>query len=123
MTESNVYGVLIDPTNGVTIKDFNEVISLDDMYSAIGCDYVEFSKLTDELDLWVDEEGFVNGASSRIGVFQVQDADGERIGQPMYAGRGLILTSDDEGDYPLGLTKERAEAIVDSLMFQTSMSL
>lgn len=123
MTESNVYGVLIDPIKGVTIQDFNiEVISLDDMYSAIGCDYVELSKLTDELDLWVDEEGFVNGASSRIGVFQVQDADGERIGQPMYAGRGLILTSDNEGSI-IGLTKKRAEAIVDSLMFQTSMSL
>jgi hypothetical protein len=124
MTDKNVYGVLIDPIKGVTIQDFNiEEISLDDMYSTIGCDYVEFSKLTDELDLWVDEEGFVNGASSRIGVFQVQDADGERIGQPMYAGRGLILTSNHEGDYPIGLTKKRAEAIVDSLIFQTSMSL
>lgn len=123
MTEKNVYGVLIDPIKGVTIQDFNiEEISLDDMYSAIGCDYVELSKLTDELDLWVDEEGFVNGASSRIGVFQVQDADGERIGQPMYAGRGLIFTSDSEGSI-IGLTKKRAEQIVRSLMFQTTLSL
>jgi hypothetical protein len=122
MTESNVYGVLIDPINGVTIKEFGGEIGLDEMYSAIDCEYVELSVLTDELDLWVDEEGFINGATQRVGVFQVQDADGERLGQPMYAGKGLILASDNEGRI-VGLTKERAEAIVGSLMFQTSMSL
>jgi hypothetical protein len=122
MTESNVYGVLIDPTDGVTIKEFKDSELAEDMYQEIGCDYVELSKLTDELDLWVDEEGFINGATQRVGVFQVQDADGERLGQPMYAGKGLILASDNEGCI-IGLTKERAEAIVSSLMFQTSMSL
>lgn len=122
MTDSNVYGVLIDPINGVTIKEFKDSELGEDMYSVIECDYVELSKLTDELDLWVDEEGFINGATQRVGVFQVQDADGERLGQPMYAGKGLILTTDNEGCI-IGLTKERAEAIVSSLIFQTSMSL
>lgn len=119
MTEK-VYGVLVDPSKGVTLQEFSKKdVGLDDMYSAIDCDYVELSSLTDELDLWVDEEGFINGASQRIGVFQVQDSDGEKLGQNFYAGKGLILTSDNEGN-TMGLTKERAEKVAKSLIFQSS---
>jgi hypothetical protein len=119
MTE-NVYGVLVDPSKGVSLQKFpSDEVGLNEMYSAIDCDYVELSRLTNELDLWVDEEGFINGASQRIGAFQVQDADGEVLGQNFYAGRGLILSADDDGR-SIGLTKERAEKVAKSLIFQTS---
>ena len=120
----NNFCIVVDPSEGVMIEQLtkpNEV-SLNEMYSLIGCDLVELSVLTDELDLFVDEEGFVNGSANRIGVFQVQDADGERLGQVMYAGRGLILKSDGHGN-SVGFSRERAEAIVESLIFQGGLSL
>lgn len=117
-----LYAIVVDPSAGVSLKHLpNGRASLNELYSIIDCDYVELSVLTDTLDLFVDEEGFVNGASNRVGVFQVQDADGERLGQVMYAGRGVILQSDD-GD-SIGFTKDRATAIADSLIFQSGMSL
>lgn len=119
-----LYAIVVDPSEGVSIKHLpNGRASLNELYSIIDCDYVELSVLTDTLDLFVDEEGFVNGASNRIGVFQIQDADGERLGQVMYAGRGVILQHDEEFNDSIGFSEERARQIADSLIFQSGMSL
>ena len=113
-----LYGIVVDPNEGVSIKHFpNGRASLNELYSIIDCDLVELSILTDELDLFIDEEGLVNGSAERVGCFQVQDADGERLGQLMYAGRGVILQND--GDDSIGFTRQRATAIVESLIFQS----
>jgi hypothetical protein len=55
-------------------------------------------------------------------VFQVQDADGERLGQNVYAGRGVILQRDivDGEIDSVGFTEDRATKIAKSLIFQTS---
>jgi len=112
-----LYGIVVDPIEGVSIRHLpNGRASLNELYSIIDCDYVELSVLTDELDLFVDEEGLVNGAAQRVGCFQVQDADGERLGQVMYAGRGVILQNAE--DDSVGFTRQRATAIVESLTFQ-----
>ena len=117
-----LYAIVVDPSAGVSIKHLpNGRASLNELYSIIDCDYVELSVLTDTLDLFVDEEGFVNGSANRVGVFQVQDADGERLGQVMYAGRGVILQHDAE-NCDIGFTEERARQIADSLIFQSGMS-
>ena len=119
-----LYAIVVDPSAGVSIKHLpNGRASLNELYSIIDCDYVELSVLTDTLDLFVDEEGFVNGSANRVGVFQVQDADGERLGQVMYAGRGVILQHDAENCDSIGFTEERARQIADSLIFQSGMSL
>ena len=119
-----LYAIVVDPSAGVSIEHLpNGRASLNELYSIIDCDYVELSVLTDTLDLFVDEEGFVNGASNRIGVFQIQDADGERLGQVMYAGRGVILQHDAEFNDSIGFSEERARQITESLIFQSSMSL
>ncbi len=112
-----LYGIVVDPIEGVSIRHLpNGRASLNELYSIIDCDYVELSVLTDELDLFVDEEGLVNGAAQRVGCFQVQDADGERLGQVMYAGRGVILQNAE--DDSVRFTRQRATAIVESLTFQ-----
>jgi len=112
-----LYGIVVDPIEGVSIRHLpNGRASLNELYSIIDCDYVELSVLTDELDLFVDEEGLVNGSAQRVGCFQVQDADGERLGQLMYAGRGVILQNAE--DDSVGFTRQRATAIVESLTFQ-----
>ena len=112
-----LYGIVVDPIEGVSIRHLpNGRASLNELYSIIDCDYVELSILTDELDLYIDEEGLVNGSAERVGCFQVQDADGERLGQLMYAGRGVILQNAE--DDSVGFTRQRATAIVESLTFQ-----
>ena len=112
-----LYGIVVDPIEGISIRHLpNGRASLNELYSIIDCEYVELSVLTDELDLFVDEEGLVNGAAQRVGCFQVQDADGERLGQVMYAGRGVILQNAE--DDSVGFTRQRATAIVESLTFQ-----
>ena len=117
-----LYGIVVDPTEGVSIRHLpNGRASLNELYSIIDCDYVELSVLTDELDLFVDEEGLVNGAAQRVGCFQVQDADGERLGQVMYAGRGVILQNAEADS--VGFTRQRATAIVESLTFQAAAVL
>ena len=113
-----LYGIVVDPIEGVSIRHLpNGRASLNELYSIIDCDYVELSILTDELDLYIDEEGLVNGSAERVGCFQVQDADGERLGQLMYAGRGVILQNAE--DDSVGFTRQRATAIVESLTFQS----
>jgi len=112
-----LYGIVVDPIEGVSMRHLpNGRASLNELYSIINCDYVELSVLTDELDLFVDEEGLVNGSAERVGCFQVQDADGERLGQLMYAGRGVILQNAE--DDSVGFSRERATAIMESLTFQ-----
>ena len=112
-----LYGIVVDPIEGISMKHLpNGRASLNELYSIIDCDYVELSVLTDELDLFVDEEGLVNGSAQRVGCFQVQDADGERLGQVMYAGRGVILQNAE--DDSVGFTRQRATAIMESLTFQ-----
>jgi hypothetical protein len=112
-----LYGIVVDPIEGISMRHLpNGRASLNELYSIIDCDYVELSVLTDELDLFVDEEGLVNGAAQRVGCFQVQDADGERLGQVMYAGRGVILQNAE--DDSVGFTRQRATAIMESLTFQ-----
>ncbi len=121
MTEG-LYAIVVDPSKGLSIKHLpNGRASLNELYSIIDCDYVELSVLTDSLDLFVDEEGFVNGSANRVGVFQIQDADGERLGQVMYAGRGVILQNDAEFDDSIGFSKEEAENILKSLMIKTNI--
>jgi hypothetical protein len=112
-----LYGIVVDPIEGISMRHLpNGRASLNELYSIIDCDYVDLSVLTDELDLFVDEEGLVNGAAQRVGCFQVQDADGERLGQVMYAGRGVILQNAE--DDSVGFTRQRATAIMESLTFQ-----
>ena len=120
---NDTYGILIDPkTYKAELIEFDEgYVNLKTMRNVLRCDYVEYDKLTDELDIWVDEEGLINGSADRNGMFSVSDADGERLGQVAYAGRGLILTSLKIGDeeYPMGMTGKRAMQVLNSLNIGT----
>lgn len=117
------YGILIDPADGSkTIYHIdNGVARYNDIRAAIDCQWVEEHEIAPNISVWVDEEGLVNGRAERQGVFQIRDADGERLGQFIYAGKGLLLTEIDFEDggetyyEPCGWTKERAQEIASSL--------
>jgi len=90
------YGILIDPSKDAVTKVEidNSVVGLSDLYSNIGCEMVERMVLgfmeDYSIDLWIDEEGMLNGASERIGCFS--------IGDNILYGRGLIVLCDMDGE-------------------------
>lgn len=90
------YGILIDPSRDevVKVEMANSVVGLSDLYSSIGCEMVErmaIGFLDDySIDLWIDEEGMLNGASERIGCFS--------LGDNIMYGRGLIILCDLDGE-------------------------
>lgn len=112
--------IIIRPMIGVELFEMtSEEVQLEDMHSTIDADYIARDLLTDEIELWVDDEGMVNGAANRLGAFSIFDADVERLGQVMYAGTAVLVraSKDDSGD-SLGFSLERAKQIVTSLSFQ-----
>lgn len=65
-------------------------------YAAIDCDTVDVVGLTSTLDMWVDDEGLINGSESNAFATAVAQAFGF-IYQP-YAGTVLFAEHNDEGD-------------------------
>jgi hypothetical protein len=87
----------------------DESVSLNDMYASLECDMVERVTLGGDLDLWIDEEGQLNGASDRIGIFNV--------GEWQFAGKGLICAFTDVGD-TIPFSEETADFIIDNLIIE-----
>ena len=79
--------ILIE-TDKHTLREVEFAGTLHDAYRLLGITIIERVPLPPyndrEWDLWVDEEGLLNGAADRIGLFQFKNFD-----QPL-AGRGLI---------------------------------
>lgn len=96
--------ILIDPnTHTVSLIDL-PAANLAAMYAAIGCDTVDLVRITEELDLWVDDEGLLV-AEPLLWKFP---------GTSPYAGKGLLLTSDARGNsHGLETVFDRLDAMTD----------
>ena len=103
--------VEIDPREKSIIKVLynTESVSLGDMYSSLECDMVERVSLGGNLDLWIDEEGQLNGAADRIGMFN--------IGEWQFVGKGLICAFTEDGD-TTPFNEETADFIVNNLIIE-----
>ena len=113
------YGILINTLDSkCDVFEIPEGFDFRDIYTLLDVQYFEIAHPLKGTDLYVDEEGLINGSVDDIGVFQMQDADGAILGQTMYAGNGLLLKSvwGDEGADSDGFTKEEAERIHKSLI-------
>ena len=106
-----MFVVEIDPREkSINMVEFNdESVGLSDMYGSLECDMVERLALSGDFDLWIDEEGQLNGASDRIGEFVIGDDEGYQ-----FVGKGLICSSTDDGD-SIPFPKEIAQYILDNL--------
>jgi hypothetical protein len=102
------YIVEIDPLKKSIekVSFADNTLDLDDLYSSLDCTMVERVSLNSELDLWVDEEGGINGASERIGYFN--------IGEYQFIGKGLICSVSADGE-TIPLNEELADAIVETI--------
>ena len=111
------YGVLIDPAvDYVDVVHFpNGIVRLRDLRSTLVCDWVEGLELSNGVDLWINEEGFIDGTAERVGTFRLLDADHEPFDgrASFFSGRGLLLTS-FEGE-TCGWNEEDATKIKESI--------
>lgn len=107
------YGVLIDPSaDFIDVVHFpNGIVGLSELRSTIGCEWVECLSMTDEIDVWLNEEGFIDGTAERVGTFRIVNGADSR--QTIFSGRALLLTSSDEDC--CGWDEETAEDIKNSL--------
>lgn len=88
----------------------NEVVGLEDLYASLECDMVERISINEELDLWIDEEGRLNGADDRIGMFN--------IGEYQFVGKGLICMFDFEEGESLPMSEELSNFLLENLNVQ-----
>lgn len=107
----SLFIVEIDPRKkSINKLDFaGESVGLGDMYSSLECEMVERLSLNGELDLWIDEEGMLNGAEDRIGSFT--------IGGNKFVGKGLVCGVTTDGD-STPITDEVAEFVLDNLKIE-----
>lgn len=105
----NLFVVEIEPREKSIKKvEFNkESLGLKDMYSSLECEMVERVSLNSEVDLWIDEEGGINGASDKIGFFN--------IGEYQFVGKGLICGIDVEEGESVPFIEDEADFIVNEL--------
>lgn len=103
-----MFVVEIDPREKSIKKvEFNsDVVGLNNLYDSLECDMVERVSLHKGIDLWIDEEGRLNGSDDRIGVFN--------IGEWQFVGKGLICGYDMEGE-SLPFNEVTADFLVENL--------
>ena len=92
-------------------QKMKEDIAFHDLYNFIDCGTVELISLTNNIDLWVDEEGLLK--KNYITELKIKGFDPIRI-----AGIGILLSFNEEGD-PKGLSLEQLEYISNNMSIRT----
>ncbi|WP_214369805.1 DUF3846 domain-containing protein [Pseudonocardia sp. H11422] len=69
---------------------------LQGLYSAIGCHCVDLLRLTDTLDMWVDDDGLMNGSAVNMPATAVAHAFGWT--HQIYAGTVVLAEHSANGD-------------------------
>jgi hypothetical protein len=111
-----VNGVLIDPTSrSIKLVEVSEKVSLNECYELIGCNLIEMANPNSAFVDWrdtliVDEEGLLKEGQEFF-----------KIGGQAYAGKGLLLSTTEEGDLTGCLSD--LDNIVKSVQFPTMMEL
>lgn len=103
-------GLLVSVTKGY--QPITQLIALPDdfgikeMHEYIECDIVDAARLTDEIDIWVDDEGLLKPGNIIL-EYQLKDSKEEPL---LLAGNALFLSYNEEGE-SLGLTMEQLDWI------------
>ncbi|MBF4592043.1 DUF3846 domain-containing protein [Curtobacterium sp. VKM Ac-1395] len=86
--------------------------TLDGLYTAIGCRAFDVVRLEDAIDMWVDDEGLINGSDFNLSATIIAN----RLGHPgtVLFGSAVIAGGNEEGD-TIGLTESQAAAVLRTL--------
>ena len=114
--DKTVNGVLIDPTSrSVKLVEVSEKVSLKECYKHLECDLIQMANPNSTFVDWrdtliVDESGLLKDGQEFF-----------KIGGQAYAGKGLLLSTTEEGDLTGCVTD--VDDVVKAVQFQTMMEL
>lgn len=83
--------------------------TMDGLYEALSCRTYDVIRLTDGIDMWVDDEGAINGSDVNLAASIIAN----RCGHPhaILFGAAVLAAGNEDGD-TVGLTDEQAATIV-----------
>jgi hypothetical protein len=100
-----MFGYLINPVTKtidiVQIEKDKNGGSLKSVKEYLGCDYVDLAGFNNgspeiDFDLWIDDEGLLK--ENQQSFFYITHPDGAAYGHRFFAGKGIVLASDNEGE-------------------------
>ena len=81
---------------------------LQSMYDAINVDLIDCVRLAPDLDMWVDDEGLLNGSLVNIWATALRQLFFEDVAFPYpLAGNALIMGGADKEGMTLGISEQR----------------
>lgn len=105
-------------TRAILIDPFTETITevkmvdtkLQTIYNLIGCDIITITNLANGIDMILDDEGLLKNSENQA-YFKFG------IGSQPFAGKALIVATNDEGDFASLPEKVSVEKINDKVIF------
>lgn len=110
MTEHRV--IQVHPDGRVLDAPLPGKEAIDGLYTAIGCRAFDVVGLEDGIDMWVDDEGAINGSDLNLSATIIAN----RLGHPgtVLFGSAVLASCNEDGD-TIGLTDAQAAAILRTL--------
>ena len=108
---TSIRSVKINPTETISTLDVNEASIGADIIAAIGCRMFDVVGLEDEIDLFVDDEGLINGSTLNLPATVLAHRLGSRT---VIFGTAIAVSVTGDGD-TVGLTDAQLARIHESL--------
>ena len=111
MNTVTIRSIKINPTETITTLDVNEASIGADIIAAIGCRMFDVVGLEDDIDLFVDDEGLINGSTLNLPATVLA----HRLGRPtVIFGTAIAVSVTGDGE-TVGLTDAQLARIQESL--------
>ena len=108
---TTIRSIKINPTETITTLDVNEASIGADIIAAIGCRMFDVVGLEDDIDLFVDDEGLINGSTLNLPATVLA----HRLGRPTVIFGTAIAVSVTRDGETVGLTDAQLARIQESL--------
>jgi len=111
MNTTTIRSIKINPTETITTLDLNEASIGADIIAAIRCRMFDVVGLADEIDLFVDDEGLINGSTLNLPATVLA----HRLGSPtVIFGTAIAVSVTPDGE-TVGLTDTQLARIQQAL--------
>lgn len=118
---SKPYALLLRTDGSFELLDWPQKKGLQTLYAAIDCRTVDAVDLSDQLTMWIDDEGVINGSPVNRAATLLYAA--HRPPHQHYYGHAVITGGTDRHGNTLGLTQDQATALIEFHLTQTNASI
>lgn len=118
---SKPYALLLRTSGPFEVLDWPQKKSLQTLYAAIDCQTVDAVDLSDQLTMWIDDEGAINGSPVNRAATLLYAA--HRPPHQHYYGHAVITGGTDHHGNTLGLTQDQTTALIEFHLTQTSANI